>query len=395
MKKSFFLLLTSLFTLLTSCIEPPLKLPAEELIFDAQINVSDIDVVWNVDLDWKQRWYYGWDQLDSALWGPIAYPMPTNYEVRRYYLGEQPGGKHSSVEGFTVFGSRFRRSYIFGYYDMLLWSNIDSPDGTQVVVIDESSLDEVKATTTVSRGLSRTRTDGSEGVHSVTGLYNQPEIFYSTYARDLHISRDVKDYDYYDEEERCWVKRIDCELTPLVYIYLVQFIILNNDGRVVGTTGNAALSGFSSGTNVNNGHTDNSPVAVYFGTRYKDHLAYETQTADIIGGKLTTYGLCDMDASTKTRGYSYNGSRTDLHNYLMLDVSYRNGATQTLQFDVTDQCRSQAHGGIITVVVDAGDLDIPISPSGDNSGSLFVPTVEDYDEVVYEIPIFYDHPNGN
>lgn len=384
-----FSLLLALPTLFTSCIEPPLKLPAQEVVVDFPAIITDIEVVWNIDVDWKHRWYYGWDDLDSTLWGPIAYPIPTNYEVRRYYLGEDPDGPHTSVDGFTVYGNRFRRVYQFGYYDMLLWSNIDSEDGTQVVKIDESDPEEAFASTTVTRGMTRFNTEVSSETDnsSINGLFNQPEIFYGAYPRNIYISRNMEDYDYYDEDEHCWVKRINCELDPRVYIYLVQVILLNNDGRVVGTSGNAAMSAFSSGTSVNTGHTFDSPAMVYFNTRYKSNMLYETQTAEIIGGKLTTYGLCDMDAYSLAPDHIYSGSRTDLHNYLMVDFLFRNGAEKTMQFDVTKQCREQAHGGIITVILDCGDLEIPEKPSEGGTGSLFVPTVEDYDEIVYEIPL--------
>lgn len=359
--------------------------------------ITDINVVWNIDSEWKYRWYYGWDDVDSTLWGPIAYPIPTNYEVRRYYLGQEPGAPHTNVDAFTIFGNRFRRSYQFGYYDMLIWSNIDSEDGSQVLKINESNLDEVTATTSVSRGITRlfaseANQESSSSSNAVTGLYNQPEIFYSGYPRDIYISPNMEDYDYYDEEEHCWVKHINCKLTPLSYIYLVQVIFLNNDGRVVGTTGNAALSAFASGTNVNTAHTNNDPVFVYFNTRYKDHLKYgypvRDQDCDIIGGKLTTFGLCDMASYVEAPDHLYSGSRTDLPNYLMVDVKFRNGTEQTLQYDVTKQCREQAHGGVITVIIDCNELPMPDpGPNPGGSGSLFVPTVEDYDEVIYDIPL--------
>ena len=57
-----------------------------------------------------------------------------------------------------------------------------------------------------------------------------------------------------------------------------------------------------------------------------------------------------------------------------------------MQFDVTDQCRNQAHGGIITVVVDCAEIDVPEKPES-GSGSLFVPTIDDYEEVIYDIPL--------
>ncbi|MCQ2222187.1 MAG: hypothetical protein MJZ35_00190 [Bacteroidaceae bacterium] len=398
---SVFAYVALLATLLTSCIEPPLKLPAQEVLVDLPLVFVDLDVVWNLDIDWRSQWYYDWDEKDKELWGELAYPLPTNYEVRRYFLGSQTGAPHTTVDGFTIYGTHFRRTYEFGYYDMLIWSNIDSKDGTQVVTINENDLDEVMASTTVTRGMSRVAAAtvlspnyamlvgaGHASSNVVTGLYNQPEIFYAAYPQDTYISRNQSDYDHYDEVERCWVKQINCELDPRVYLYLVQVIIKNNDGRIVGCTGDNAISSFSSGTSVNTGHTWDNPVLVYFGTRFKQNMDYEGETVDIIGGKFTTYGLCDMGSYSQTKsGPHYTGTRTDLKNYLYVDLKFSNQAQATLQVDVTDQCLEQAHGGIITVVLDAHDIDIPPAPEPGGTGSLFVPTVEDYDEVIYDIQI--------
>lgn len=389
MTKCLMALLTlhiSLFTF-QSCIEPPLKLPAEEVLVDVPAIITDIEVVWNLDIDWEHRWYYSWDEKDESLFGKISYPQPTNFEVRRHYLGDQPGGKIVSMDGFTIFGNRFRRSYQFGYYDLLIWSNIDSKDGSQVLTIDEADPLSVQASTTVTRGFSRGKVN--EDSRAVIGLFNQPEIFYSTYPRDIYISRNMEDYDYYDEEEKCWVKSINCELNPLVYIYLVQVILVNNDGRVTGTSGNAALSSVASSVDVNTGHTGMNPAMVYFNTRYKENMTYEGAPADIIGSMLTTFGMCDMASYSEAPSHQYNGSRTDLKNQLMVDLSFRNGTEQTLTFDVTEQCHKQSHGGIITIVIDCNDLEMPDIPVEEGTGSLFIPTVEDYDEVIYEIPIGY------
>lgn len=394
-----FIIVIVIVNTMTSCIEPPLKLPAQEVLIDMPLVLVDLDVVWNLDIDWKTQWYYDWDERDRDLWGDIAYPTPTNYEVRRYFLGERPSVPHTNVDAFTIYGTHFRRTYEFGYYDMLLWSNIDSKDGTQVVTVNEDNIDEVTASTTVTRGMNRVTTatsvtsgtsiltglgDSSSGV--VTGLFNQPEIFYSAYPQDIHISRFKEDYDYYDEQEKCWVKQINCDLNPLVYLYLVQVIIYNNNGKITGCTGDNAISSFASGTSVNTGHTWDKPVMVYFGSRFKKNMDVEGRNADIIGGRFTTYGLCDMDAYHKTKASSiYTGSRTDLKNMLYVDLVFSNGAQATLQADVTEQCLEQAHGGIITVILDAGDIEMPPAPETGGSGSLFVPTVEDYDEIIYEI----------
>ncbi len=378
-------------SLLTGCIEPPLRLPEQDptIITEIEVSTSFIEEAWTLDVDWRRHWYYGWDEIDSMRWGSIAYPVPSSYEVRRFYLGSQPVGPHTDVDAFTVYENRFRRSYQYGYYDLLLWSNIDSKDGTQVLKINEQDVDAVQATTTVTRGMTRLKTDAnsSSGSSSIVGLYNQPEIFYSGTSRGVYISGNTEDYDYFDSELGCWVKHINCKLYPVVYLYLVQVIFVNNDGRVVGASGNAALSAFASSTNVNTCHTNDDPAMVFFNTRYKENQYYGVQTADIIGGKFTTFGLCDMSSYAEVPDHQYIGSRMDLPNYLMVDVLFRNGVEKTMQYEVTEQCRKQAHGGIITVVVDCGDLEIPDPPHEEGTGSLFVPTVEDYDEVVFEIPL--------
>lgn len=366
-----------------SCIEPPLHLPGEEVMVEVPVVLTELDVVWNVDVDWKAEWYYGWDVIDKSLWGEIEYPKPTNYEVRRYYLGEQPAKPHSEVDGFTIYDTHFRRYYNFGYYDLLVWSNIDSEDGTQAVVINEENLDEVTATTTGQRGMMGLGTRADED--PVTGLYNQPEIFYSTYPRDIYISRNYSDYDYFDEAEQVWVKKINATLKPLVYIYLVQIIIHNNKGRVTGVNGNNAISGFASSTSVNTGHTGNKPGMVYFQSRMKENLDVRGEKADVIGGMLTTYGLCDMDGYEFGAKAQYTGSRADVRNLLYYDLTFINGTEKTFEVDVTDQCRRQSHGGVITIEIDADKIEIPQKEEGE--GSLFVPTVEDYDEVVWEVQL--------
>lgn len=366
---------------LTSCIEPPLHLPAQEVMVDLPLVVTDLEIVWDVNVDWTTQWHYGWDDEDERLWGDLTYPTPTNFEVRRYFQGDNPRAPHrkDQMDAFTIYNTSFRRTYQFGYYDLLLWSNIDQEE--QVVLIDESDLDDVKASTTVTRSMSLARGDMSRA----TALYNQPEVFYSAYPRDIFISRNMDDYDYYNEADRVWVKHVNCTLEPLVYIYLVQIILYNNDGRVKGISGDCAISAFASGTSLNTGHTNDDPCMVYFNTRMKKNKDVNGRNADIIGGKLTTYGLCDMEGFHAGSRAEYSGTRSDLPNYLYFDLVMSHNTVQTHRVEVTRQCQSQSHGGIITVEIDCGDLEDPVVETG--QGSLFNPVVEDYDELEYDIPM--------
>ena len=382
---SFFILL------LFSCIEPPLHLPGQELVAEMPAVEVQLSVVWNTDADWTANWYYGWDEKDDSIWGSMGYIMPTSYQVRRYYTGDDPSAPHSDVDAFSVRASKFRRFFAFGFYDMLVWSDIDSKDGTQVLLFHESP-DSVTATTTGTRGLSRTvsRLVGSReftDTASIIGLKNQPETFFATYPEDIYISRDLNEY-VYDPVEKVYLKHIETELKPMVYIYLVQIILLNNDGRVKGINGNAAISSMANGVNVNTGHTSYSSSIIYFNTRLKSNLIAEGQACDIIGGKLTTFGLCDMEPYTR-QGTIYKGSRGMLNNHLFFDLVFGNDGVKTYSVDVTDQCQTQAHGGVITVWIDCSQLVPPDGPETpeEGTGSLFRPTVEDYNEVYWEVDL--------
>ncbi len=374
----------------TSCIEPPLHLPGQQLLTEMPAVQTELSVVWNIEADWKTDWYYGWDVRDDSIWGGIGYEVPESYQVRRYYTGNDPDGPHNDIDAFSITSTSFRRFFSFGYYDLLIWSDINSKDGTQVLVINETP-EVVTATTTGTRGLSRAVTQlisGNEATDtsSVIGLKNQPEIFYSAYPENIYISRNLDDY-IYDPVENIYIKKIESELHPLVYIYLVQIILVNNsDHRVKGINGNAAMSSMASGTNVNTGHTNNSPSVIYFNTRLKRNMMAEAIPCDIIGGKFTTFGLCDMEPYTR-QGSMYTGSRGDLKNYLFFDLVFGNDGVKTYSIDVTGQCQTQSHGGIITVYVDCSELTPPDDPEPGGTGSLFVPTVEDYKDVYWEVEL--------
>ena len=377
-----------LLSLAVSCIEPPLHLPGQQLLVDMPVVETELSVVWSIDVDWATEWYYGWDPTDTDIWGDIGYSMPNSFQVRRYYTGEDPSVPHTDVDAFSIRETKFRRFFAFGYYDILVWSDIDSPDGTQVLVINEEP-NSVTATTTGTRGLSRAFSQMAGIVSKgdepgLIGLKNQPEIFYATYPEDIYISRNLDDYTY-DPVEKIYIKEIQSEMHPLVYIYLVQIILLNNDGRVKGINGNAALSSMASSTDLYTGHTDNHPSIIYFNTRLKYNMVADGQPCDIIGGKFTTFGLCDMEPFTRS-GSAYSGSRSELRNLLFFDLIFQNDGVKTYSVDVTEQCQSQSHGGVITVYIDCTRLEPPENPE-EGTGSLFVPSVEDYDEVYWEIEL--------
>lgn len=360
-------------------IEPPLHL-AELTNGQVMIGevVTEIEIIWGIEPDWENEWWYGWDADDISAYGDLSYPQPTNYEAFFMYLGTDPDADgYQSMSRTTLYSTRFRRQYSIGYHDMVIYSNIDSDDGTQVLVVDDADPYDIHATTTVSRL-------GYAVLHQGS-IYNYPEIFYAGELDGFYISPNFEDYDYFDDELQAWVKYIYANMYPMVYIYLVQVAVYNNNGRITSLADNPVLANMSDGVKVNTGHTHDSPGHVAYPMRLKKGLtARDGRDADIFGGKLTTFGLCDMECWSESRDNpQYAGSRSDLRNHVYLDLSFSNSTDSVYGYDVTDQVRRQSHGGIITIEIDMDTLKRPTSSSS-GAGSGFDPYVAPQDSIQYE-----------
>jgi hypothetical protein len=342
---------------------------------------TDIDVAWDVHTDVQVKYHFGWDETDAALWDSLEYPMPKLIEVRRYYTGENPDGAIVGKDGFTIDTPSFRKYFQFGYYNLLFWSDVDFKGESPNVQIDESNPNNVIAYTNGSKGFNRR----SENDDAIIGLHDQPEMMYGAYPKDVHISENLNDYEY-DAENNVYIKHIEAILKPLVYMYLVQIVLHNNESIVQDVDGNAAITSLARGTIVNTGHTLDDACMVYMPTRMKKGIKIDGEEVDIVGGRLNTFGLCDMERYDSNKGTTYQGGRSDLHNYIYFDLTLADGTVKTYRRDITDQMKKQAYGGIITIDIDCMQLE-PEYQSELKMESLFLPTIEDYKEVIWHFEI--------
>lgn len=360
--------------LLAGCIEPPLYLPGEEN-FALDVSLA-LDTV--VDADYATGWIYGWDDADVAAWGPLViHPVPSRYDVRRYDADSTGWHTASST---TVEDTLFRSYVAPGWHDLTVWSGITSRDGTQVLVVNESDRAVTATSTVVSGTDSRARLHTGDSLAS-QAQRNSPEMFYAGCRDSIYTSDDVADYDTFDAAHNVWLKRVRVDLRPRVYTYLVQVILHNNDGRVTGCTGSTELSGMASTVDVVTGRTGHTPCLVSFPSRMK---AGVTDTAgrrvDVVGGRLNTFGLCDMEPYTPGAGHVYGGAATG--NTLLFELVFSNEGTKILAADVTEQVRRACYGGVITVEVDVGGIAPPDDPNG--HGGAFEPYVHGYEEISHE-----------
>ena len=133
---------------LFSCtIEPPLHFPddgADIIMTLPEVNL-DLDVLWDYSLvideehneyydstyNWRDEWYYGWDNQDNAIFGTWDIVNPEVFNIRRYYTGADAKGIHKSPNEHQIQGRRLSARYNFGYYDILAWNEVQTIDGVQ------------------------------------------------------------------------------------------------------------------------------------------------------------------------------------------------------------------------------------------------------------------------
>lgn len=361
---------------------------------DATMDLPNIDVelqaIWNYKLeydvtyDWKAEWKYNWDATDVEYFGKLGYTEPDAFEIRRYYTGFTPNGPHDAPYKHTITGKDLTANYDYGYWDILAWNYITTPDGIQSIRIDEStSYDEVTANT------GETMMSAPHYSNRFSHSFYQPEELFAGYESAIEINKNLDGFDF-DADRNVWVKKLDMRLQPMTYIYLVQVILRNNNrnGRIITSIdGNANLSGMARSVTLNTGVTGSDAITVNFSMRMKKDMALQDGTkVDIIGGKVLTFGIPKVNPSRlDTRAYKESLKQVgtaDLNNrhYFDLSMQFNNGKDSTFVFDVTDQVRKLFRGGVITIDLDMDTIPVPSRPGG----SGFDAVVKDFEEKQWE-----------
>lgn len=366
-------------SLMVCCIrEPELHLfDVEDIDITLPVVNIELDAYWDYEnayglqYNWREEWSYGWDEEDERLFGPIGYSEPSTYLLRRYFTGTAPRVPHHSVLANTIRGNSFRSSYNIGFWDILVWNDIITPDNVQSLNFDEqSSLDYVTAFT--NQTMIPTRYNAPKYTHS----FYQPEELFSAYDQGLEISADLEGF-VYDPVNNIYVKKLDMVLEPITYIYLTQVILHNNHNKVTGTDGQGNLSGFGRTTVINSGVTGSDYVTVYYNNRFKRDCRRDSRLVDIIGGRLLTFGIVGQNANRIKRREDVTDT---IPHYLDVTMLFNNGADSTFVFDVTDQVRRRWKGGVITVELDMDTVRVPTR----RGGSAFDAVVKDFEEVTHE-----------
>lgn len=369
------LLLLAMIALLGGCKrEPILHLyDEEEIEMDLPVIDLDLEVYWDYEIafgimyDWKAEWYYGWDENDILIFGEQGYTVPTTFNLRRYYTAQVPYAPHTRVIASYIEGTHFQGQYDWGFWDMLVWNNIQTIDGVQSLIFDEAtSLDSVTAYTNPSMTPSRYQAP------RYTRSFYAPEPLFSAYEQAIEISSDLKGF-VFNEERNAWVRTLKMVLQPITYIYLTQVIIHHNNGRITGVDGTANLSGMARTTNLNTGCAGNDAITVYYKVNLKKDCDKNDELVDIVGGRLMTFGIPGNEANSLSRASDVHDNNS---HYMDVNMQFYNGMDSTFVFNVTDQVRKRYKGGVITVELDMDTIPIPTR----SGGSGFNAVVKDFED---------------
>lgn len=330
------------------------------VVVEPKVNV---DVMWQ--LNWAINWQFNWNV--SAL-GPVGYRLPSS--MRMHVFTQGPEGDPISHFVHNFVGDETQLEIFIGTHDLLFHNN----DSEALLFQQDGDLGHVhsytrklanglKASTqvlTIPQKLAGQTKAPSEFIEPVNLT---PDNLFSLYNQNQFITDNLDDYEYIDGK---YVLRIEGELDPSTFIYLFQIKLLNNDDRVIGSAGGAALTGMSQGVDLMTRQTW-EPTASYLMDVYMD------KPQDMLGAKVFTFGIpgCNpYDAASVA-------AAPDGSHYLVLNVSYVNGSNKNISLDVTDKIRELPLGGVIDLEIDVNDFPPDESAGGDGG---FVALIGDWDE---------------
>lgn len=366
--------LLNLLLVATSCgIEPPLHLrKAVEASVSLEMDMEfQAEMIWQVD--WETRWEYEWS---TEVNGELGYSEPEGIRMHTYTLG--PDGQRVSSQTYNFMGLKAEAPVTVGVHDFLFHSN----NSSVVLFRSDGELGHVEAyTRVISSGLRAslpvrtvaqkmsvgTKADVSDPENEPVTF--QPDELMALYDPGHVISDRPEDYELVDGR---YVVRIKGNLHPATMIYLVQVRLLNNDGRVIGSMGGAALTGVAEGTDLETGLNNQVSVSIPF-----DVFVNKEADPNLLGGRVLTFGipgcnpLDDASAAAAPEG----------RHFLVLNITYSNSKYKNVRVDITDQLRALPSGGVIELELDVNDFPPdPDDPDQPAESGGFNPVIGDWEE---------------
>ena len=342
-------------------IEPPLHLRRQAETSIALETKIDVDLLWQVD--WEAKWNFPWN---TEVYGPLGYTAPKSICVHIYPLDAAGNPKSHLVNYFE--GTSSILPVTLGVHDMLFHNS----DSEALQFTDGDLLEDIECTTRIiSSGLkesSKVLTVEQKTKTKVTATDPEPEpvilmpdALFSLYKNGITITDNLEEYEYIDGR---YVLRLEGELSPNTYIHLFQVKLQNNNERVVGSEGGAALTGTAVGVNIHTRVAAESTASVPM------TVLFDKET-DQLAARVMTFGIPGCDPYDEA-----NVAAAPSKHFLVINICYFNGTWRNIRVDVTDAIRALPLGGVVNLELDVDDF----PPEGASHGGGFEALIDNWQE---------------
>lgn len=331
-----------LFFSLLACERKPLYLQGDTAL---KINVqvqADISVLWKEG--WRDTLKYNWDE---SLYGPLFYTLPTTCDVVIFKDGEIISETKVTTGKRELIDVELNNTY-----DLLIYSK----EYPWTATYYEGGRYYVETQSTKGRATKNTISPEYDTVE-------QPGEVFAMNKKEIHLSNDLSDFEEVIENGKLvYVYNIDEQLEPVSYIYLIQFMVVNDDNSPyieAKDIANFTVSGISTKKNmftnkpVYTGNKQISTFDVKPGQMINDTLVFAS--------RVTILDLLPDDVNSSWT------SQIDYLYYTNIDVDTYDYGEVTGTKDITQQLRDNPKGGIINIIIFNSELKKE-KPSGNTFG---------------------------
>lgn len=335
-----------------SCERKPLYFYGDYMInVDIQVE-ADVNILWNIG--WKDSLKYDW----KIEYGPLGYTAPSSVQFVTFdgniLLNEQTIQTNKRVQ---IDIERDKT------YDVLLYNKTPTIESNWI------------------GGRYYIETPSIETRSSIADQYttvHEPGEVFSTYVRNINLEETEYEIQY-EDGKNIYVYNIDAVLNPVSYIYIIQFIVINDDGSEK-IEAKDLLNFTVSGVCVKKNLLTGKP-------QYTGH--YQISTFDIKDGQMKGDSLIFasrvtvLDLLPNEEGSSWNTHQNYLY-YSVLDFDTYNYGIVTGAKDITKQLNENPRGGIITITI----LNSEIKAAGGDPGKDgFGINVNEWNQHIIDIPV--------
>lgn len=330
---------------LTSCDQ-------KELGYWSEISACRYEIVASYDSQWYvlpyegegRDWAEEWDETEFKMSYESLLPAePEGLRVILYDSNDKRNELNLPTHGGEI-------SLNPGTYSLMLYNN-----DTEYIVFND--LHQAAQATASTRARSRSAYRGSQYVRSEANenTITAPDMLYACHGGDFTATESDEDL------------RLEYELRPLVYKYLVRYHFSEGLQYVVLARG--ALAGVGASVYLTDGRTSSQEATILYDIDMQNLEITDAETGQgFLYAVVNSFGVPGYPNDYYSRGDPAHG--------LNLELALTNFDTVNYDFDITEQMQQQPRGGVIDVYgisisepemkEELGSFDVGLSDWNDN-----------------------------